>query len=65
MRPLLQYLLGFVCFLVGAVFCIDAINSRDPWSMGIGLMLFTAAFLLVRRKRHQYFPLSDFNDNSL
>ena len=56
MTLLLEYLVGFVCFLIGAVFCVDAINSQDAWSLGIALTLFTAAFLLVRRKRHQYVP---------
>jgi hypothetical protein len=35
MTLMLEYLLPFVCFLVGAAFCIDAINSHDAWSMGM------------------------------
>jgi hypothetical protein len=58
----LQYLVGFVCFLIGAVFCVDAINSQHAWSLGIALALFTAAFLFVRRKRNQYLP-PDFNEH--
>jgi positive regulator of sigma E activity len=53
MTLMLEYLLPFVCFLVGAAFCIDAINSHDAWSMGIALISFTAAFLMVRRIRQQ------------
>jgi positive regulator of sigma E activity len=53
MTLMLGYLLPLVCFLVGAAFGIDAINSLDAWSMGIALISVTAGFLLVRRIRQQ------------
>jgi LPXTG-motif cell wall-anchored protein len=62
MTLLLEYLLGFVFFFAGAVFFADAVNAHDGWSMAIGVALFTAAFLLVRRKRHRYVP-PDFNEH--